>query len=177
MELVEKYERAAYNGNFQFDYLSSNLHTNPEDIRRFLRERNKNCPWKNCLTMANIESVVSQPCLKDYRVDLTSKLVIQKANFDVCDGTKANGLTTRLLFLIRNPDQPAEWIVYGYAKGRYRDLDILDISDGEPLGYSYYYSLHEKQRGLSGGLSNGIDIRSLLEKLQKGAERRTQVIA
>ena len=175
MELVEMYERAAYNGHFQFVHLSCNLNTNAEYIRRFLLENNKNCPWKNCLTMANIESVVSQPNLNDYEVELTSKIVIQKANFEVSAGTKANGVTTRLLFLIRNPGQPAEWLVYGYAKGRYRDLDILNINETEPLGYSYYYSLHEKQCDLSGGLSNGINIRSLIKRLQKNTAQPTQI--
>lgn len=176
MELVEMYRQSAYNGHFDFVNLSCNLHTGREHLRSFLARFQKGSPWKNCLTMANIESVVSQPRLKDYVVDLTSKLVIEKANFDVSEGTKANGITTKLLFLMRNPHLPSEWLVYGYAKGRYRDLDILNICDGEPLGYSYYYSLQEKQCGLSGGISNSICIRSLIEKLQKRSEQRYQPI-
>jgi len=106
------------------------------------------------ISIKDIDSILNGDRLKGVDGELISKMVIQKANFNVSKGTKENGYTTRLLFLFKDTEGGTGWYLYGYAKGRYNSLKELNVKKGESLGCSFYISLFEKDNELSVGLSD-----------------------
>jgi hypothetical protein len=125
-----------------------------------LAERQKGQIETQRFYLSDIESVLSEKHFSELPEGFTLKVVIQKANFDVARSTVANGYTTRLLFLTKETGKEGDWYLYGFAKGLFKNLELLDVNKDRPLGWSLYISLFEKDTDLSGSISK-------LEKLKK----------
>lgn len=116
------------------------------------------------LTMRDIDSVFKDIEFPAEDDGLISKLVIHKVNLKVKPATIANGVTTRLLFLMRDLANRSQWNVYGYAKARYNNLTELNIKEGASLGYSYYDSIQERRNDLSRGILDMTYIQNILKR-------------
>jgi hypothetical protein len=166
MDLINEYRNAAYNYHFECDYMWLNLEKDRANIVSYLETKQKRESTTNRFTISDIEDVFKDRNFSEVDEGFISKIVIQKANFDVKQSTKENGCTTRLLFIVRDSPGSGSWYVYGYAKGRYNNWSKFSIEEGKKLGYSFYISLSELDAHWSSGLSDNRAFERLLAKLR-----------
>lgn len=167
MDLINEYRNTAYNNHFECDYMWLNLEKNRLKVISYLEDKQKGESTANRLTISDIEDVFKDWDFSKVNKGFISKIVIQKANFDVKQSTKENGCTTRLLFLVRDSLKSGSWYIYGYAKGRYKNWSKFNIEEGKKLGYSFYISLSERDDYYSSGISNNRAVVQLLARLHK----------
>jgi hypothetical protein len=149
MDLIEKYREQCYNNNFEFEPLDISTRNDRAELLEHLEISQKRASRTNKISIDDIDHIISDLAKYDYDDGLTTKLVLQKANFNVKEQSKANGCTTRLLFLLKKKN---DWVLYAHAKARYNDWDLFNIKDGEQLGYSVFFSIDEKFEALSSGV-------------------------
>ena len=166
MDLINKYRNFAYNEHFECDYMWLSLEKNRQELITYLETKQKGENTKYRFHISDIDDVFRHNDFREINKGFISKLVIQKANFDVQESTKANGCTTRLLFLARDDEGLGLWYVYGYAKGRFNNWSEFKIEEGKKLGYSFFISLSERDEHCSSGLSDNRAIKRLLARLR-----------
>lgn len=171
MELIETYRSECYNNNFDCDYLWVRYEKNRNDFIQRVNQFQTGDRATSSIAVSDIDSIFDQ--LKEHSFDdeLITKLVIQKANFDVKRQTLANGCTTRLFFFLR---KGGEWYLYGHAKGRYNTWNLFNIKKGEKLGYSVHLSISELDKEVSAGLPDNNTVARLIERLKQAANKQSQ---
>jgi hypothetical protein len=170
MDLIHKYRKSAYNRNFECSYMWLDLQNDRSKIISFLTESQKNNSTKYRFNISDIDNVFKDKDFSAIDDGYISKVVLQKANFDVKSTTKDNGCTTRLLFLVKDSTSNGSWFLYGFAKGRYNDWSNFDIDESGMLGYTFYISLSEKDESWSSKISDN----SSLERLRALLKDRVQ---
>lgn len=165
MDLINKYRQGAYR-NFHCNYMWFNINKENKLISSYFDENQKGQSQTHRFRISDIENVLSEKVFEDLPEGFILKVVIQKANFNVKNSTVNNGYTTRLLFLTNDTGKNEDWYLYGYAKGLYNNMSMLDIKNKESLGWSLYISLMEKETNLSGRISDYDKIRKLLSRLK-----------
>ncbi len=165
MELINKYRHSSYR-KFECDYVWLNTNTEKQVIRSYLEKKQKGQSHTHRFHLSDIENILSEDQFNDLPEGFTLKLVIQKANFNVKQSTVNNGYTTRLLFLIKDTGEEGDWYFYGFAKGLYNELKLLNVNEKQPFGWSLYISLIEKESNLSGGFTNSAKLKKLIARLK-----------
>jgi hypothetical protein len=164
MELIEKYRSQCYNGHFESDYLWISCSENQSDFFSKLTAFQAGDRNSSKFNLADIKDIFSKLAKHNFESDLTTKLVIQTANFDVKPQSLANGCTTRLLFFMKTG---AGWDFYGHAKGRFTDWRLFNIKKHEKLGYSIFLGIEEQDKGISSGVSDHQAIVRILARLKQ----------
>lgn len=169
MEIIEKYRSESYNNHFVCDYLWVNCEKNRNEFFAVINQLQAGDRTTSTITISDVDHILKR--LKEYPFDdeLITKLVVQKANFDVKPQTLANGCTTRLFFFLRNGK---DWFLYGHAKGRYVNWELFNIKKGEKLGYSIYLSINEQDKDISAGLPDNYAVSRIIERLRQSAKNQ-----
>lgn len=164
MELIEKYRSECYNNHFDCDYLWVNCRKNRNEFILRINQFQDGDRFTSTIAVGDLENIFEK--LDEYNFDeeLITKLVIQKANFNVKPQTLANGCTTRLYFFLR---KDSDWYLYGHAKGRYKKWNLFNIKKGEQFGYSIYFSIIERADSISSGLPDNQALERLINRLKK----------
>jgi hypothetical protein len=162
MEIIENYRSQCYNGNFESNFLWVNVSTQRSE---FITRLNQfQAGDRINFKISDIDHIFSKLSEQVFDPELTTKLVIQTANFNVKPQTVANGCTTRLLFFLRVRN---DWYFYGHAKGRFNNWRLFNIKSGEKVGYSVFMSIGEQDKEISSGVPDNLAIVRLLERLKQ----------
>lgn len=164
MELIENYRSQSYNGHFESHCLWVNYSKQHKEFVAKLLELQSGDRSTSNFQVSDIDHIINKLSAQVFDPDLTTKLVIQTANFNVKPQTVANGCTTRLLFF---PKVGSDWYFYAHAKGRFNNWNLFNIRKGEKLGYSVYLSISEQDREISSGLPDNMALARLLERLKQ----------
>jgi len=170
MELIHQYREFAYKNHFDCEYMWLNLNKDRANIDKYLEEKQKGESIKYRFKISDIDEVFKDKNFDNVENGFISKVVIQKANFDVQQSTKNNGCTTRLLFLVKAKNS---WYLYGCAKGRYNSWSMFDIDEKGMLGYTFYISLIEKDEQWSAKLSDDRFAKRSISRIRELLKNRT----
>jgi hypothetical protein len=164
MKLIEKYRSECYNNNFNCDYLWVGYRKNRSKFATRINQFQDGDRSTSTIPVRDIDHIFKT--LEEYTFDneLITKLVIQKANFDVQPQTLKNGCTTRLFFFLKKAD---DWYLYGHAKGRYNSWKLFNIKKGQKLGYSVYLSISEQAAEISDGLPDTSALARLIARVKQ----------
>ncbi len=171
MELIEKYRSESYNNHFDCDYLWVGCKENRNEFVRYINQFQAGDRSTSTISVSDIDHILEQLETHSLDDELITKLVVQKANFDVKRQTLANGCTTRLFFFLR---KGSDWYLYGHAKGRYNSWKLFNIKKGEKLGYSIYLSINEQDKEISSGLPDNHALARLINRLKLSANKQSQ---
>ncbi len=168
MELIENYRSRCYNDNFEINCLWLSVSAQRNEFIAQLNQFQAGDRSTSSFSMFDIDHIFSKLSEQVFDPELTTKLVIQTANFNVKPQTAANGYTTRLLFFLKVRD---DWYFYGHAKGRFKHLRgtgrLFNIKNDEKLGYSIFLSTGEQNREVSSGLPDNLASVRILERLKQ----------
>lgn len=159
MEIYQKYKAAAYLNSLKADLLLLSWEEDEGAVRRKMAEFFQH--KKIFITYQDIQNVILEIENACIDMDMTIKVVIQKANFNKQRSSINSGVTTKLVFLLRTlVDGKTRWYMYGLGSGLYNSTMLLNVTKSNPLGYTVYLSIFDKDSETSRAVP------TLLERLR-----------
>lgn len=160
MDIYNLYKESSYNNRFKGKQFLFSLDQELKLIKNELGTFFEND--RIFITSSEILEIIEEINQSEIDEDFTVKVVVQKAFFNKKMASIKSGVTTKLAFLFRALDDGVpKWYLYGLASGLFNSRRVLNVTRTNPLAYTVYISLSDRESNASG------TVKTALQKLRE----------